>query len=62
MSKKKKKQITPLKLEYRAKQKIHNKRISNIREASKEIFNISNHQTNANQNNPDITPHSNQKG
>ena len=37
-------------------------RILNGREAPKEMFNIFNHQENANQNNPEIPPHTSQNG
>ena len=42
---------------YRAKQRILNWGILNGSESSKEMFNILSHQGNANQNNPDIPPH-----
>jgi hypothetical protein len=45
------------KMGYRAKQKIFKWGISNGREPPKEMFNILNHQGNANQNNPEIPPH-----
>jgi hypothetical protein len=57
-----KNQITQLKMGYRAKQRIHNRRILNGREALKEMFKILNHQGNANQNDPEITPYTNQNG
>ena len=43
---------------YRAKQR----KISNGREAPKEMFNILSHQGNANQNKPEILPHTSQNG
>jgi hypothetical protein len=46
---------------YRAKQRIHNRGISNGREALKEMFQVLSHQGNANQNNPEI-PYTNQNG
>jgi hypothetical protein len=45
---------------YRTKQRILNWGISNGREAPKEMFNILSHQGNANQNNPEILPHTSQ--
>ena len=51
-----------LKIEYRAKQRIFNTKISNSLEVLKEIFKILCHQRNANQNNSEIPPHSNQNG
>jgi hypothetical protein len=47
------------KLGHRAKQRIHNKGISNNQEALKEIFKVLSHQGNANQN-PEIPPYTNQ--
>jgi hypothetical protein len=47
---------------YRAKQRIHNRRISNDREALKERFSVLSHQGNANQNNPEIPPYPTQNG
>ena len=44
---------------HRAKQRIHNKGISNNQEALKEIFKVLSHQGNANQN-PEIPPYTNQ--
>jgi hypothetical protein len=55
-------QITPLKTENRAKQRILNWGILNGWEASEKMFNILNHQGNANQNNLEITPHTSQNG
>jgi hypothetical protein len=45
---------------YRAKQSILNWGISNGWETPKEKFNILSYQGNANQNNPEIPPHTNQ--
>ena len=39
---------------YRTKQRMLNKRISNVQKTLKEIFNILNHQVNANQNDSEI--------
>ena len=47
---------------YRLKQKALNRVISNGWETSKEALNIVSHQGNANQNNPEIPPHTNQIG
>jgi hypothetical protein len=41
---------------YRAKQRIHNREMSNGQETLKEMFKVLRHQRNANENNPDI-PH-----
>jgi ribosomal protein S24E len=46
----------------RAKQRILISGISNGLVALKEMFNILNHQGNANQNNPEILPYTNQNG
>jgi hypothetical protein len=46
----------------RAKQKTLNQGKLNGQEAPKEMFNILNHQENANQNNPEILPHTSQNG
>jgi hypothetical protein len=46
----------------RAKKRILNGRSSNGLQAPKEMFNILSHQGNANQNDPEIPPHSNQNG
>ena len=45
-----------------AKQRILNPGISNGWEAPKEMLNIPSHQGNANQNNPEILPHTSQNG
>jgi hypothetical protein len=45
---------------YRAKQRILNCEILHGPEAPKEMFNILSHQGNANQNNPEILPHTSQ--
>jgi hypothetical protein len=45
----KKPKITQLKMGYRAKQRIHNRRILNGREAPKEMVKVLSHQRNANQ-------------
>ena len=47
---------------YRAKQKVLNWEIPNGWEASKEVVDILSHQGNANQNNPEISPHTSQIG
>jgi hypothetical protein len=47
---------------YRAKQKIHNIEISNGQEAPKEMFKVLSHQVYANQNDPEIPPHTSQNG
>ena len=47
---------------YRAKQRILNRVISNDQEARKQKFNILRHQGNANQNDPEIPPHTIQNG
>jgi hypothetical protein len=47
---------------YRAKQRILNRGNSNGWEETKEMFNILSHQGNANQNNPEIPPHTSQNG
>ena len=49
-------------MEYRGKQRIHNRRISNGLEVLKEMFKVLSHQGNANQNDPEIPPHTNQNG
>jgi hypothetical protein len=49
-------------MEYRAKQRILNQEISNGWEAPKYMFNILSHQGNANQNDPEIPPHTIQNG
>jgi hypothetical protein len=56
------KQITQLKMGYRAKQRIHNRRISIDQEALKEMLKVLSDQINVNQNDPEIIPHTNQKG
>ena len=55
-------QITLLKMGYRAKQRILNWRILNGWETTEKMFSILNHQGNANQNNPEIPPHTSQNG
>ena len=55
-------QITLLKMWYRTKQRIFNWGISNGQEVPKEMFNTFSHQGNANQNNPEILPHTSQNG
>jgi hypothetical protein len=47
---------------YRDKQRIHNRVISNGKEALKEVFKVLSDQGNANQNNPEIPPYTNQNG
>jgi hypothetical protein len=47
---------------YRAKQRILNWGISSGRELAKEMFNNLSHQGNANQNDPEIPPHTGQNG
>ena len=47
---------------YRTKQRIHNRGILNSQEAPKEMFNILSHQGNANQDDPEILPHTSQNG
>ena len=47
---------------YRAKQRFLNRSISNGGEALKEMFNILSHQGNANKNDPEIPPYTNQNG
>jgi hypothetical protein len=37
-------------------------KVENSREAPEKMFNILNHQRNANQNNPEILPHTSQNG
>jgi hypothetical protein len=46
----------------RAKQRVHNRKISNDQEALEEMFNVLSHQGNASQNNPEIPPYTNQNG
>jgi hypothetical protein len=46
--------ITQLKMGYRAKQVIHNRKLSNRLKALKEMFKVLSHQRNANQNDPEI--------
>ena len=48
---------TQLKMEYRAKQKILNRRISKSQEGPKEMFSVLSHQGNTNQNNSEIPSH-----
>jgi hypothetical protein len=55
-------QIAPLKMGFRAKQRILNWGIPNGWEAPEKMFNILNHHRNANQNNPEIPPHTSQNG
>jgi hypothetical protein len=47
---------------YIAKQRIHNKRISNDFESLKEMFKVLSHKRNVNQNKPEILSHTNQNG
>ena len=47
---------------YRAKQRILNLGNWNVQEARKEMFNILSHQGNADQNDPEIPPHTSQNG
>jgi len=47
---------------YGAKQRILIRRISNGQDELKEMFNILSHQKNANQNNSEIQPYTNQQG
>jgi hypothetical protein len=47
---------------YKAKQRIHNRGLSNGQEALKEMFKVLSDQGNANQNNTEIQPHTNQNG
>jgi hypothetical protein len=47
---------------YRAKQGIHNRVISNVQEALKETFKVFSHQGNANQNDHENAPYTNQNG
>ena len=49
-------------MECRAKQKILKREISNGQEALKEMFKVLSHQGNANQNDPEIPPYTNQNG
>jgi hypothetical protein len=49
-------------MEYRANQRILNRGNSNGLEAPKEMFNILSHQGNANQNKPEIPPHTSHNG
>jgi hypothetical protein len=51
-----------LKMEYRAKQRILNRRILKVCEVLKEMFNILNHQGNAYQINPESLPYTSQNG
>jgi hypothetical protein len=53
-------QITLLKMENKALQRILNRENSNGQEAPKEMFDKLNHQGNANQNKPEILPHTSQ--
>jgi hypothetical protein len=46
----------------RTEQRILTRGIPNGREALEKMFNILNHQGNANQNNPEIPPHTSQNG
>ena len=55
-------EITPLKMGHRAEQRILNWGISIGWEEPEKMFNILNHQGNANQNNPEIPPHTSQNG
>ena len=47
---------------YSTKQRTHNRGISNGQEALNELFKILSDQGNANQNDPEIPPHTNQNG
>jgi hypothetical protein len=47
---------------YRAKQRILNRGNSNGGDTPKEMFTILSHQKNANQNDPEIPPYTNQNG
>ena len=47
---------------YRTKQRILNRGILNGQKVLKEMFNIITHQGNANQNDPEIPPYTNQNG
>jgi hypothetical protein len=49
-------------MQYRAQQRIQNRRISNGPEAFKEMFKVLSHQGNANQNNLEIWPYTTQNG
>jgi hypothetical protein len=49
-------------MEYRTKLRIHNLVISNGWETPKEMFKVLSDQRNANQNNPEIPPHTSQNG
>jgi hypothetical protein len=50
----------PIKMGYRAIQRILNWGILNGHEIPKQVFNIFSHQRHANQNNPEIPPHTSQ--
>ena len=52
----------PIRMGYGAKQRILQKEISNGQEILKEIFKVLSHQGNANQNDPEIPPYTNQNG
>jgi len=47
---------------YIAKQNILSRGLSNGQKAPKEMFNIFSHKGNANQNNPEISPHTSENG
>jgi len=49
-------------MEYRAKQNILSWGLLNGQKAPKEMLNILSHKGNANQNNPEISPHTSQNG
>jgi hypothetical protein len=49
-------------MRYSDKQRILNRELLDGQEAPKDMFKILNHQGNANQNNPEIPPHTNQNG
>jgi hypothetical protein len=52
----------PIKKRLRTEERILARGIPNGREAPEKMFNILNHQGNANQNNPKIPPHTSQNG
>jgi hypothetical protein len=47
---------------HRAKQRIFNRGILNVREALKEMFKVFSHRGNANQNNTEVSPYIHQNG
>jgi hypothetical protein len=55
-------QITLLKMGYRAKQKLSTEEYQVAEKHLTKMFNILNYQGNANQNNPEIPPHTSQNG